>query len=131
MIDPRRLARAIWLKIQPVSDGYLVSGGADDHIVEIDGGYVRCDCIDAQRNGHGCKHSLAVRLHGGDPEVVKALRALLPPPAGRSTQRLRVRHGVQIPESPNSGGTGPDSRQTTPKVGPGTTITADRKGQPR
>ncbi len=80
-IDPTRLQRAIWLKIQPVSGGYLVSGGADDHIVDVDGGYVRCDCFDAQRNGDGCKHALCVRLHSGDPLLVKALRQLVPAPA--------------------------------------------------
>ena len=131
MIDAGRLARAIWLKIQPVSDGYLVSGGADDHIVEIDGGYVRCDCIDAQRNGHGCKHSLAVRLHGGDPEVAKALRALVPAPAGRSAQRRVSRSGADPPGSPGSGRTDGSPPKTGAQVGSGAKLSGDRKGQPR
>ena len=84
MIDPTRLARAVWLAVRPVAPGrYVVSGGADDHIVEIDGEYVRCDCFDAQVHGDGCKHSLLVRLLGGDPEVVLALRQLVAKPAQR------------------------------------------------
>lgn len=81
-IDVGRLARAVHLDVRQVGvDRYLVSGGRDDHFVEIDGGYVRCDCFDAQRNGDGCKHALGVRLHSGDPLVVKALRQLVPAPA--------------------------------------------------
>ncbi len=81
-----RLRRAIWLEVQPMGlGGFLVRGGKDDHIVEIDGGYVRCDCFDAQRNGDACKHALCVRLHSGDPVVVKALRMLVPAP-GRSVR---------------------------------------------
>ncbi len=127
-IDPGRLARAIWLKIQPVSGGYLVSGGKDDHIVDIDGGYVRCDCIDAQRNGDDCKHALAVRLNHGDPDVVLALRALVPAPTGRSAERPRVSNWRQIPES---GGTGPDSRKPGARVGAGATNAEHPRGQPR
>ena len=82
MIDTGRLQRAIWLEVQPVAPGrYLVSGGKDDHFVAIDGGWVRCDCFDAKVHGDGCKHALLVRLLGGDPEVVKALRQLVPAPA--------------------------------------------------
>ncbi len=83
-IDVGRLRRAIWLDCQPVGlGGFLVRGGKDDHIVEIDGGYVRCDCFDAQRKGDGCKHALLVRLLGGDPEVALGLWALVPRPAQR------------------------------------------------
>ncbi len=86
MIDPIRLRKAIWLQARPIGSGqHLVRGGRDDHFVVIDGGWVRCDCFDAQRNGDGCKHSLLVRLLGGDPEVVKALRQLVPAP-GRSVR---------------------------------------------
>ena len=80
-IDPARLRRAIWLDCRPVGlGGFMVRGGRDDHIVDVDGGYVRCDCVDSQLNGDGCKHALCVRLHHGDPEVVEGLRTLLPPP---------------------------------------------------
>ncbi len=83
MINSGRLQRAVWLEVQPIDGGYLVRRGADDHIVDIDGGYVRCDCIDQQRNGDGCKHALCVRLLHGDREVVLALRHLVARPAQR------------------------------------------------
>ena len=79
-IDAGRLQRAIWLKIQPISGGYLVSGGASGHVVEVDGGRVTCHCPDAERMGDGCKHSLALRLRAGDGEVIDALRLLIPNP---------------------------------------------------
>lgn len=80
-IDSGRLARSIWLEVQPVSLGrYLVRGGADDHVVEVDGGLVVCHCPDSQRAGDGCKHSLALRLRAGDDEVVDALRLLIRDP---------------------------------------------------
>ncbi len=85
-IDVGRLARAVHLDCRRVApDRYLVTGGRDDHMVDIDGGYVRCDCFDAQRNGDGCKHALCVRLHHGDSDVVNALRQLVPAP-GRSVR---------------------------------------------
>ena len=99
-IDAGRLQRAVWLEVRPIDGGCLVRGGADDHIVEIDDGLVRCDCFDAQWRGDGCKHSLAVRLHHGDPEVVKALRALVPAPAGRSTQHRRTELSGDQKEQP-------------------------------
>ena len=84
MIDTGRLRRAVWLDCRPVGlGGFLVRGGQDDHYVDIDGGYVRCDCVDSQLNGDGCKHALCIRLHCGDPEVALALRQLVPRPAQR------------------------------------------------
>ena len=81
-IDPGRLARAVWLDCKPVASGrYLVSGGADSHVVVVDGGWVRCDCADSAIRGDGCKHALACRLHSGDPTVALALRQLVPEPA--------------------------------------------------
>ncbi len=85
-IDAARLQRAIWLDCRPVGlGGFLVRGGKDDHIVDVDGGHIRCDCFDAQVHGDGCRHSLLVRLLGGDPEVVRAVRQLVPAP-GRSVR---------------------------------------------
>ncbi len=81
MIDTGRLARAVWLEVQPVAPGrYLVSGAKDDHLVEVNGGRVTCHYLDSQRAGDGCKHSLALRLRAGDGEVIDALRQLLPNP---------------------------------------------------
>ncbi len=80
-IDARRLQRAVWLEVQLVAPGrYLVSGGEDDHLVEVDGGRVTCLCLDSQRAGDGCKHSLALRLRAGDGKVIDALRLLIPNP---------------------------------------------------
>ncbi len=81
VIDTGGLRRAIWLKIQPVSWGCLVSGGAAAHVVGVDGGRVTCHCPDAERMGDGCKHSLALRLRAGDGEVIDALRLLIPNPS--------------------------------------------------
>ena len=79
MIDPDRLARAIHLDVMRISpDQFLVTGGAQDHIVQAQDGRTWCDCIDSQWKGDGCKHSLLVRLVVGDGDVVKALRTLIP-----------------------------------------------------
>ena len=82
-IDPGRLQRAIWLKIQRVSGGYLVTGGTVGHLVEVDGARVTCHCPDAERMGDSCKHSLAIRLRAGDGEAIDALRELVPVPDDR------------------------------------------------
>ena len=80
-IDTERLHRAIYLDVRPVAPGtYLVSGGTDSHTVVIDGGLVRCSCIDSQRVGDQCKHALIARLYCGDPSVVVALRMLVARP---------------------------------------------------
>ncbi len=86
-IDAGRLARAIWLKVQPVSGGYLVTGGAAGPVVEVDGARITCHCPDAERMGDSCKHSLAIRLRAGDGEVTDALRLLIPNPQRLRTQR--------------------------------------------
>ena len=84
MIDPDRLCRAIWLSAKLIDvSTYRVRGGTADHMVEVDAGRCYCDCTDAQVRGPGCKHSLLVRLLGGDPEVVLSLRQLVELPARR------------------------------------------------
>ena len=125
MIDSARLARALWLEVRPVGRGrYVVRGGQTDHVIDVDGEYVRCDCFDAQRNGDGCKHALRVRLHrGGDHDIVRALRLLVPLPDARSIRRGTSRHNPDAPSSPESSATGPDSRQPASHVGPGRTNT--------
>ena len=87
MIDAGRLARAIWLQVQPVSGGYLVTGGAAGHVVEVDGARITCHCPDAERMGDSCKHSLAIRLRAGDGEVIDSLRELIPNPQRLPAQR--------------------------------------------
>ena len=87
-IDPGRLARAVWLDVKPEGfQRYVVTGGARGHVVEISGGWVRCDCPDSALRGDACKHALACRLHCGDPVVVAALRQLVPQPAQRRKAR--------------------------------------------
>ncbi len=89
-IDAARLTRAVWLEVQPVAPGrYLVSGGKDDHLVEVDGGLIVCHCPDSQRVGDGCKHSLALRLRAGDGKVIDALRQLVPNPRHFPAKRQR------------------------------------------
>ncbi len=81
MIDAGRLARAVHLTATPIDvNTWRVRGGIADHVVQIDGGRCYCDCVDAQVRGDGCKHSLLVRLLGGDREVVRGLRSLIPNP---------------------------------------------------
>ena len=90
-IDVGRLRRAIWLEVQPVAPGrYLVRGGSQDHVVEVDGGLVTCHCPDAERTGDSCKHSLALQLRSGDGEVVDSLRMLVPAPQRFPAKRRRV-----------------------------------------
>ena len=49
VIDAGRLARAVWLDCRPVGlGGFMVRGGRDDHVVDVDAVYVRCDCVDSQ-----------------------------------------------------------------------------------
>ncbi len=128
-IDTGRLARAVWLEAKLIDiSTYRVRGGTADHMVEVVDGRCYCDCVDAQVRGDGCKHSLLVRLYAGDKEVVKALRALVPAPDGRSARR-RTRPDRH--EAADSGGTGPDSCQTGPRVGSGATNAGDQRGQLR
>ena len=81
-IDTARLARAVYLTAKPIDvNTWRVRGGVADHMVEVIDGRCYCDCVDAQARGPGCKHCLLVKLLNGDPEVVKALRQLVPAPA--------------------------------------------------
>ncbi len=78
VVEPGRLRRAIYLNATPIDvDSYLVSGGSQDHTVEVRDGECFCDCFDARIHGDGCKHSLLVRLLGGDGAVVGALREIV------------------------------------------------------
>ena len=79
-VDPRRLARSLYLECQREGpDVYVVSGGEQPHTVEL-GEDARCDCVDFQVHGGGCKHLLRVRLAQGDATIVHALRLLVPHP---------------------------------------------------
>ena len=79
MIEPGRLTRAVHLTVNRIDvDSWLVSGGSQDHTVEVRDGECFCDCFDFHIHGDNCKHSLVVRLLGGDEEVVLALRQIVP-----------------------------------------------------
>lgn len=79
-IDPRRLARAIHLDAAPIDNGrrWQVTGGKAAHIVTA--AAERCDCADYAYRRLPCKHRLAVRLHRGDTETIRALREVVRPP---------------------------------------------------
>lgn len=82
-IDPARLARAVWLDVEPLpGDRWMVTGGRMAHLVAGVPSGLLCDCSDAAI-GRQCKHQLAVRLYAGDGETIKALRALVPRPRQR------------------------------------------------
>ncbi len=94
-IDAGRLARAIHLTAKPIDvNTWRVRGGTADHMVEVDAGRCYCDCTDAQAWGPGCKHCLLVRLLGGDPDVVLALRALVPRPSRLRSNKSRAPKGA-------------------------------------
>ena len=79
MVERGRLRRAIHLDATPIDvDTYLVTGGHENHTVNIVDGGCFCDCFDFHIHGDGCKHSLIVRLLGGDEAVVRALREIVP-----------------------------------------------------
>lgn len=68
-VDPYRVRRALDLKVRRQGDTFLVSGGLEPHRVEKMKGEYRCDCADHAK-GHACKHTLAVRLHMKDPQLL-------------------------------------------------------------
>jgi len=77
-IDLARLRRAVHLDADRTADGrYRVWGGAQMHLVNLRRGL--CDCTDFElRRGQPCKHLLRSLLAEGDPDVLLALRDLIP-----------------------------------------------------
>ncbi len=92
VIEPRRLARALWLEVERLmveqwdTRQYRVTGAEafastaphDVTVTTADG--ERCDCADHVYRGSVCKHVLRVRLLRGDREMLRALRLLIPFP---------------------------------------------------
>ena len=76
MIDPERLARALWLRVERLGKGrFRVVGGHEPHTVALEDGAFSCDCEDfVLRATTDCKHVLALRIRRGDPDVIAALR---------------------------------------------------------
>jgi hypothetical protein len=123
-IDTGRLRRAVWLEAKPIDvDTWRVRGGTADHMVELVDGRCYCDCVDAQVRGSGCKHSLLVRLLGGDPAVALALRQLVPAPDDRSARR---RTRPDRPKTLDSGTWAPDGPNTAREGAPQGAIPARR-----
>lgn len=82
-VDPRRLARALYLTCERKGSGlYCVSGGAESHRVQM-GKEPSCDCTDFAVRGGPCKHLLRVMLAQGDAEIIEALQLLIPYPSQR------------------------------------------------
>ncbi|MBK6427804.1 MAG: DEAD/DEAH box helicase [Blastocatellia bacterium] len=67
--DPYRFRRAMDLEVRRRADGFEVSGGLEPHRVLRSDTGLRCDCADFAK-GHVCKHTLAVRLHCKDAELL-------------------------------------------------------------
>ena len=82
MIDPGRLARAVYLDASPRGGGvWHVLSPETFHVVHMADSGPLCDCADFTNRGISCKHVLAVRLCGGDTEVLRALRQLVANPS--------------------------------------------------
>ena len=89
-ISLTRLARAIWLDVEPLGYGhcYRVMGGVRSHIVNLELG--ECDCWFALYTRGVCSHQLAAALREGEPSVVKALRGLVAMPGRLRLLRQRA-----------------------------------------
>ena len=76
-VDPYRLRRALELSVDPRGAlSWTAEGGLEPHTVEsTPSAGLRCDCPDHAK-GQVCKHILAVRLHGRDPELRAAAEGL-------------------------------------------------------
>ena len=130
VIDLLRLMKAVHLDTRPRGDGiWHVMGRESFHVVDVAESGPLCDCVDFQRGTARCKHVIRVDLANGDRDTIAALRRLLPYPSRRSARR--VRNCAQTPQSPNSGVTGPDSREAPAHVGAGATNAEHPRGQPR
>ena len=89
-IEPKRLARAVHLDCEPLGDGrWRVTGGARDHLV---GPGDACDCTDFGLHHALCKHLARVELEALPPQLLTALRTVVPLP-----KRLRRRQTVETP----------------------------------
>jgi helicase len=70
-VDPYRLRRALELSVRARGTlAWTVEGGLEPHTVAgLPPAGLCCDCPDHAKGHQACKHILAVRLHGGDPEL--------------------------------------------------------------
>ncbi len=81
-IDPGRVARALSLEVERIPDGrVLVTSDHGGRVVDLgaDPGE-RCLCEDATFNHPPlCKHEIAAELLEVRPEILDALRLMIPP----------------------------------------------------
>lgn len=73
MIDPARLRRALYLKVDRTGSGGWLAGG---RLVDPEHG---CSCPDRMTRGVVCKHEIAARLDALDADVLNGLRELMGP----------------------------------------------------
>jgi hypothetical protein len=66
----------------PLAPGrWSVRGGRAVHVVTLDAGRLRCDCVDGEMHpAVACKHRLAVALHRLPVPIRESLAALVPLP---------------------------------------------------
>ena len=83
-IHLERLARAIHLDVERLSDHrYRVTGGARPHVVDL-GASQECDCEDATfQRAYACQHLTATMLAEGDRDCLRTLRYWVPRPGAR------------------------------------------------
>jgi hypothetical protein len=79
-INVFRLCRAVHLTVEPLGQAhrYHVSGGTQRHLVDLQES--SCDCADHVYRRILCAHLLAAGLREGMPELLKALRVVVPNP---------------------------------------------------
>lgn len=76
-LDPRRLAKAVHLTVEPDGDTWIVRGGSQPHRVAKLWGRLECSCPDRSIRGVECKHLLAVRLSCLQPGILEGLREIV------------------------------------------------------
>lgn len=91
-IEKGRLARAIWLEVEPLGVGrcFRVWGGARMHFVNLERETCCCEDLANQRRFY-CSHILASYLREGEPTVLGALREIVDRPASLPRARRLVR----------------------------------------
>ncbi len=75
-IDIYRLLRSKELKVKKLPESrFRVTGGSEPHFLRMKNKTLLCDCIDF-KNGHKCKHILAVKAYLKDPIVLEEIMKL-------------------------------------------------------
>jgi len=90
-IELHRLARAVHLDVERLSDHrYRVTGGEQPHVVDLRRAR-ECDCEDATyQREYACQHLTATMLYEGDRDAIRTLRYWVPRPGARRLVRQRA-----------------------------------------